>query len=219
MIGRINFLEGDPGKIDEAIAFVRERVQPHVEAQAGSHGLGMWVNRETGDSIVTTAWADQAACDASEEHVKSVRAEAAAVAGAKSVRVEIAEPVVVWQSAADQPGYWCRVVEMDVPVDRIGESVALFRDEILSQVQQIPGVNTIVYFVNRDTGRATLNVTYRSKAELDAGRERGIALRKIVVERLNAQEPIVHELETAIVGIRGEAAIDLTSTESRAEIS
>lgn len=218
MIGRVNILAADPGKIEDGIAFVRERVLPLVDSLPGSRGLGMWVNRETGDVVVNTVWDDRAAMDASESRVTDLRAEAANVLGAKAVRVELAEPVVVWQAAADQPGYWARAVEMDVPTDRVEQAIAFFRDEMLSRVQQIPGVNTIVYSANRETGHTMLNVTYRSKAELDAGRETGNRMRAIVVDRLGAGEPTVREMETTIVGIRGPATIDLTTTDSRAEI-
>jgi hypothetical protein len=218
MIGRVNILEADPSKIDEGIAFVRDRIQPLVDSLPGSRGLGMWVNRETGDVVVNTVWDDRAALDASESHVTAVRAEAAKVVGAKTVRVEIGEPIVVWQAAADQPGYWSRAVEMDVPADRIEEGMALFRDELLSSVQRIPGVNTVVLSLNRDTGHTMLNVTYRSRAELDAARATADNLRAGVVSRLGAGEPTVRELETTIVGIRGPATIDLAGTESRAEV-
>lgn len=218
MIGRVNILQADPSKIDVGIAFIQDRVQPLVDSLPGSRGLGMWVNRETGDVVVNTVWEDRAALDASEGQVTEVRAEAARIVGATTVRVELGEPVVVWQAAPDQPGYWSRSVEMDVPKNRIDEAIALFRDEMLAKVQQIPGVNTVVYSANRDTGHTMLNVTYRSRAELEASRETGDKLRAGVVSRLGAGEPEVREMETTIVGIRGPATIDLTATESRAEV-
>lgn len=218
MIGRLNILEADPSKIDDGIAFVRERVQPLVESLPGSRGLGMWVNRQTGDVVVNTVWADRAALDASESRVTDVRAEAARVVGATSVRVEVGVPAVVWQAAADQPGYWSRAVEMDIPADRIDDAIAMFRDEMLAKVQQIPGVNTIVFSTNRESGHTILNVTYRSRAELDASRDTANALRGGVVTRLGAGEPTVHELETTIVGIRRDPTIDLAGTQPRAEV-
>lgn len=218
MIGRANILQADPSKIDAGIAFVRDRVQPLVDSLPGSRGLGMWVNRETGDVVVNTVWDDRASLDASEGQVTEVRAEAAKVVGATSVRVELGEPVMVWQAAPDQPGYWSRSVEMDVPQDRVEEGIAIFRDEVLPPVQQIPGVNTVVLSVNRDTGHTLLNVTYRSRADLDAARATAETLRAGIVSRLGAGEPTVREMETTIVGIRGPATIDLTATESRAEV-
>lgn len=214
MIGRVTILEADKDKIDQGISFVRDQVQPLVDSLPGSQGLGMWVNRETGDVVVNTVWQDRESLAASESHVSGVRAEAARVVAAKTVRVEVVEPAVVWQAAADQPGYWSRAVQMDVPVDRIEEAITLFRDEMLAKIKAIPGVNTVVYSADRSTGHTMLNVTYRSKAELDAGREEGKAMRAGVVTRLGAGQPTVRELETIIVGIRGPATVDLTGAKA-----
>ncbi len=218
MIGRVNIIQGDPNRVAEGIVFIRDRVQPVVDSLPGSRGLGMWANRETGEVIVNTVWEDQAALDASESHVAGLRAEAASVLSATTVRVEMAEPVALWQAAADQPGYWSRGVEMDLPTDRIEEGITLFHDEILPAIQQIPGVNTVVLLANRATGHTVLVVTYRSRDELDAGRAAGDKLRAGVVARLGTSEPIVHELETVIVGIRGPGTIDLTATEANVEV-
>ncbi|MGN6332214.1 MAG: hypothetical protein ACTHOD_11240 [Motilibacteraceae bacterium] len=218
VIGRVNILEADPSRIDDGIAFVRDRVQPVVDSKAGSRGLGMWVNRETGEVVVTTVWEDRAALEASESEVAELRAEAARTVGAQAVRVELVESEVVWQAAGDQPGYWCRAVEMDVPQPRIGEAVDLFRDEILSRVRQIPGVNTIVLSANRETGHTILTVTYRTRDHLIASRDTAQAMRDGVVARFGADRPVVSELETVIVGIRGAVVIDLDATQSRSEV-
>lgn len=103
---------------------------------------------------------------------------------------------MVWQAGADQPGYWSRAVEMDVPPTRTGEAIALFRDEMLANVQQLLGVSTVVYLANPETGHTMLTVTYRSRGDLEASRERADALRAGVVRRLGAGEPVMRELET-----------------------
>lgn len=218
VIARVNILEADPDKIDDGIAFVRDRVQPAVDSEPGSRGLGMWVNRETGDVVVTTVWEDRAALEGSESGVAELRAEAARVVGAQGVQVELVEAEVVWQAAADQPGYWSRAVEMDVPKPRIDAAIALFRDEMLAKVTQIPGVNTVVFSADRGTGRTLLTVTYRSRDHLIASRDTAEAMRGGVVARLGAGRPVVRELETVIVGIRGAAVIDLNATQSRTEV-
>jgi hypothetical protein len=218
VIARVNILQADPARIDAGIAFVRDRVQPVVDAQNGSRGLGMWVNRETGAVVVTTVWEDRAALEASESQVAGLRAEAAGVVGATEVRVELVEPEVMWQVGADQPGFWSRAVEMDVPLPRMQQAITLFRDEILAKIQQIPGVNTIVFSADRETGHTMLTVTYRRRDELAASQETADAMRAGVVGRLGASPPVVRELETVIVGIRGPAVIDLNAASSRSEV-
>ena len=58
----ITFL-GDPARLDDGIAYTRTQAQPEVDAMTGSHGLSMWVERESGRSAVTTGWADRAALE------------------------------------------------------------------------------------------------------------------------------------------------------------
>lgn len=203
MIGRASIIEGDPSKVDAGIAFVRDRVQPAVEAMAGNRGLGMWVNRETGQSLVVTSWEDRAALDASESQAADLRAEAANLLGAKAVAVQLAEPAVIWQAGADQPGYWARFAQLDLSPDRIDEVITNCRDEALPEIQQIPGVNTVVLLVNRETGTAVLNVTFTNKPDFDATRELGKAKRAEFAARLGAKETLVLEVEVVLAGIRG----------------
>jgi hypothetical protein len=203
MFGRASIIEGDPDKIEAGIAFVRDRAKPEVEATPGNRGLSMWVDRVNGLAVVTTVWEDRAALDSSGETASGLRAEAAAVLGSTNVRVRVAEPAVIWQAAADQPGYWIRSAELEVPRDKIDTAIAGFRDEALPMIQQLPGINTALLLVNREEGLAVLNFTYRSKADLDGSRETGKARRAEFSAQLGAHELSVIEAEAVIVGIRG----------------
>lgn len=203
MIGRANILHGDPSKLDDGVAFVRDRVQPAVDQLPGSLGLGMWASRETGVAVVQTVWEDRAALEASEPGVVEMRAEAARVFGGGDVEVMITEPVLIWQAAPDQAGYWTRSVQMTIDPDRMDEGIAICRDEVLPRVQQYEGINTVALLVDREHASSVLNVTYRTREALEATRERAAQLRASVVERLGARDVEVRELETFIVGIRG----------------
>src|SRR4051795_8925012 len=98
VLGRAVIATGDPAKIEEGIAFIRERVQPVVDSLPGSHGLGMWVNRETGQFVVSTVWEDEASLLASDERMSPFRAEGLAMMGAPEARIEIHEPAAFAQT-------------------------------------------------------------------------------------------------------------------------
>jgi heme-degrading monooxygenase HmoA len=215
MLGRAVIAQGDPAKVDEVVAFVRDRVQPLVDSLPGSHGLGMWANRETGMIVVNSAWEDEAALLASNEQLASLRSEALKLLGAPEARIEVLEPAVMFQNEPDQPGYWSRATETRAPVERMDENIALFTSEVLPAIREIPGFNTIALLVNRDEGRMVANVTYSSREELDASRERAATLREASVTRLGAKVTGVMELEVAIVGIR--PGIDLPSQSAPVE--
>lgn len=50
---RVTTVDGDPGRIDEVIMFVKQTVEPLVRQQPGSFGLAIFVNREKGRVAVT----------------------------------------------------------------------------------------------------------------------------------------------------------------------
>jgi hypothetical protein len=202
MLGRAVIAQGDPAKVDEVVAFVRDRVQPLVDSLPGSHGLGMWANRETGQIVVNTVWEDEAALIASDAQLAPVRSEALHLLGAPEPRIEILEPAVMFQNTPDQPGYWSRATETRTPVERMEENINLFSSEVLPAIREIEGFNTVALLVNRHEGRSVANVTYTSREELDASRARASRLRHESVTRLGAEVTSVMEFEVAIVGIR-----------------
>lgn len=215
MLGRAVIAQGSPAKVDEVVAFVRDRIQPLVDSLPGSHGLGMWANRETGQIVVNTVWEDEAALIASDEQLAAVRSEALELFGAPEPRIEILEPAVMFQNMPDQPGYWSRATETRTPVERMEENIGLFTSEVLPAIREIEGFNTVALMVNRREGRTVANVTYTSRAELDASRPRAARLRQESVTRLGAEVTGVMELEVAIVGIR--PPIDLPSQGEQVE--
>lgn len=202
MLGRAVITKGDPARMDEGVAFVMERVQPVVDSLPGSHGLGMWVNRETGDCVVNTVWVDEAALIASDEQLSGLRAEAMAKLGASEARIEILEPVVVFQTRPNEAGDWTRSSEIRLPLDRLGDNLAAFSSEILPQVRQIPGVTTIGLLVNRGTGLTVLSVSYDSRESFEASREFAQRMRARSMQQYGAELLRVMEMQVAVVGIR-----------------
>ena len=202
MIGRAVIATANPARVDDGVAFVRDEVLPVVAGLPGSYGLGMWVNRQTGEIVVNTVWQDEAAEKASDQRLASLRAEALRRLGATGARVELFEPVVVWQSEPNEVGQWVRAVEVRHAPDRLEEDLAGFRENTLPATRELPGVTGVVLLANRTTGLTVLNVTYRSREEFDASRERGATLRAKALARMGAELEKLTELQVAIVGIR-----------------
>ncbi|MBV8986331.1 MAG: hypothetical protein JO248_18010, partial [Acidimicrobiia bacterium] len=48
----------DPAKVDDNLSFFRREVVPRIKANPGFRGLRNLLNREAGQSIVGTVWAD-----------------------------------------------------------------------------------------------------------------------------------------------------------------
>ena len=56
MYARSNTARGDPRRTDDAIAYIRDEVLPAVRRIDGNIGLSMLSDRDSGRSIVTSAW-------------------------------------------------------------------------------------------------------------------------------------------------------------------
>ena len=57
----------DPATVDDNLDFFRSEIVPQITGQAGFRGLQQLINRQTGDGIVGSAWADRAVLDAAAE--------------------------------------------------------------------------------------------------------------------------------------------------------
>lgn len=68
----------DPAKVDDNIAFFEREVMPKIKSGHGFQGLRHMLNRETGEGMVGTAWADDAARKEAADEAIARRAEAVA---------------------------------------------------------------------------------------------------------------------------------------------
>ena len=67
----------DPAKIDENLGVFRRDVLPEIKANPGFCAVRAMVNRQTGEGIVGTVWADKASADAAAEAAEARRQRAA----------------------------------------------------------------------------------------------------------------------------------------------
>ena len=92
MYARSTTVHGSPENLDDAIAYVRDDVMPAVRQLAGCIGLSMLCNRESGQCIVTTAWADESAMHESESGVWDLRTRMAELLGGRPETQEWRSP-------------------------------------------------------------------------------------------------------------------------------
>jgi hypothetical protein len=88
MYARISTIEGDPGKVDDAIATINEKVIPTLKGLAGFKSATFMVDRSAGKLVGIAYWETEAALKDSGETVHSSRSEVADSLGGKIVSVE-----------------------------------------------------------------------------------------------------------------------------------
>jgi hypothetical protein len=90
---RITTIEGDAGKIDDAVATINERVLPVLKGIEGFTAANFLADRSSGKMIGITFWASESALDASAEAVNPIRMESADALDGNVVSVESYELV------------------------------------------------------------------------------------------------------------------------------
>ena len=95
---------------------------------------------------------------------------------------------------------YARVTEWDgVTTAEIDRDLAYARDEVVPQVQEIPGMCGMLVLVDRENGRSTSITLYEDALALDESRDHARTLRQLVEQRMDLRRPpTVSELEVGI---------------------
>jgi hypothetical protein len=93
MYARISTVEGDPRKIDDAVAVINDRIIPTLKGLKGFTAVNFLADRSTGKLVGVAFWQDEAALEGSAEAVGPMRNEVADAVGGKVASVETYELV------------------------------------------------------------------------------------------------------------------------------
>ena len=177
MYARSTTVHGDPMKIDDGIAYVRDTVMPAIKQMAGSIGLSMLCDRESGRCIVTTAWRDEMSMHDTEGAVHDMRQRAAEMLGGHA-DVQEWDIAVMHRMHEAHNGACTRVIYGSIEMDRLDDVVSTMRMSLLPRMEELPGFCAVSHMIDRETGRSATAVTYDSKADMMAANEQAKALRE-----------------------------------------
>jgi quinol monooxygenase YgiN len=209
MYGRATIVDGKPEQVEAGLHFLRHEVEPLVRSLPGCQGMSVLADRTSGRVVVLSAWTDEASREASTGVLMPLRQQASAILGGDA-RAESWELVGMHQQGPDQPGFVTRSVLMSGQPAQIEQALALFQDQVVPQVQQLAGFNTITLLVDRDHGLLRVATTYVDRASADAAREPGAAIRGAIAQEIGLVTQSVEDLEIISVGISGPPQPDRT---------
>jgi quinol monooxygenase YgiN len=201
MYARSTTIQGDPSRVDEGIAYIRDEVMPTLTAMDGCVGLSMIVNRESGRSITTSAWRDEAAMRVSDAKVRPLRDRAGEVFGAKP-EVNVWEIAVLHRMEDTGPGEWVRASWLRADKGRLQDLIDSFRTTTIPAIEGLPGSRSTSLFVDRDSGRAVITVMYDSRETLDASRDTANKLRASLAKANDTEVTDIGEFEMALAHLR-----------------
>jgi hypothetical protein len=201
MYARSTTVRGDPRRIDDGIAYVRDEVMPAVQQMSGCVGLSMLCDRETGRCIITSAWADESSMHMTESAVHPFRERAKEVFGGL---VEVNEwEIAVLHRMREAPDGACTRVTWThgdpAEMDRTTDTV---RMALIPRLEDLDGFCSISVMINRDNGMCALAATYASRDAMRRTSEAVAAMRDEFTQQLGAQVTDIAEFELAVAHLR-----------------
>jgi heme-degrading monooxygenase HmoA len=201
MYARSTTVRGDPQKIDDGIAYVRDEVMPAVQGMSGCVGLSMLCDRDSGRCIVTTAWADDTAMRATEEAVRSMRERAAEIFGGQ-IEVNEWEIGLLHRMREAPEGACTRVTWTRGDPAQMDRMTDTFRMALLPRLEDLPGFCSVSVLMNRQNGMCALAATYESREAVRASREAVAAMRDEFTQQLGMEVMDMAEFDLVLAHLR-----------------
>ena len=201
MYARSTTVHGDPMKLDDGIAYVRDTVMPAIKQMAGSVGLSMLCDRESGRCIVTTSWRDEMSMHDTEGAVHDMRQRAAEMMGGPA-DVQEWEIAVMHRMHEAHNGACTRVIYGSLEMDRLDDVISTMRMNLLPRMEELPGFCAVSHMINRETGRSATAVTYDSRADMLAANEQAKALREEFTRGVGMEITGIAEFDLVLAHLR-----------------
>lgn len=201
MYMRVTTVHGDSSRIDDVVALVLDRAKPIVDRSEDGRGMSLFVNREAGRVVATSAWATQQARDDSNADLAPLRIEAARLI-AGTVSTAEYEIAVSEQVVQPGPGCWMRATAIAGEPARLRDGIADFQTSVIPALRGVPGFCGAVLIVDRASGAAIGATVWSSRATLESSRSLGSSLRRNVATQSGGQVTGVAEYEVVLAATK-----------------
>jgi quinol monooxygenase YgiN len=201
MYARSTTIHGDPGAVDDGIAYVHDEVMPMVREMEGCVGLSMLADRTSGHCIVTTSWRDEAALRSSEDGVRSAAERTVEILGGRPALQE-------WEIAAmhrvheANHGAASRVTWLRTDPGSVDRAVDAVRLSLMPKLEDLAGFCSVSVMVRRDDGLAVAAVSYDTRADLEQADEGAREFREEFAPALGIEVVDSAEFDVAIAHLR-----------------
>ncbi len=201
---RMNMLAGDPSRLDEATRYLERSVRPHVEAQPGNRGIAVLTNADLGVCVIASYWDTADAMAASEQAVEVPRKELTELIRG-TVAVEHFEAAIFVRRSRPPTGAGVRLTRIDADPANLDAAIAEFRNTGVPAAMQMPGICSMQFLADRETGHCVVVTAWQDPAALAASRSSVAALRTDLAAVTHTQVRMVEELTLMFSSVREES--------------
>ena len=197
MLVRSTVIDSDPSRVDQGIAFVRDRVVPAVAALEGSLGVEMMVNRSTGRTVTSSLWGTRVAMAASGAALATLRHEAAAVLGGIPLAEEW-EVAELYRVRRDRPGFAVRSTRLEYDPGDAEHLVDTFRTTTVPALALLDGFTGAALLIDLDAGTGLAYATFSDRRAMEDGRRAAAEIRRTSIEKAHAHATEIVEGELVL---------------------
>ena len=201
MYARSTTIQGAPNQLKNTITYIRDEVMPTMLILDGCIGLSMMVNRQSGRSITTTAWRDQASMSSSEAQVRALRTQASDLAGG-TPEVQQWEIAALHRTDEAGEGACVRATWSRCDLDQVQSAIDSYRTTLLSGMEALPGFRSASLLVDREQGLAVSSVTYSDSSAMERSQQGAAALRRSAVKESDLEILEVVEFDLVLAHLR-----------------
>lgn len=202
MHARSTNIHGDPARIDEGVAYLRDEVLPDLVKLDGSIGMSVLTDRETGRCIVATAWADKDAMRATAEGVRPWRHSVEHLLRSQHSDVQEWEIAVMHRDRPAGDGAGAQVTWARITPDHVDALLDAYRTNLLPHLQELPGFCSVSLLVDRRAGRTVSVTSFETRDVLSRVCKHARGLRDQFAQAMGAKIVDVQEMDLALAHVR-----------------
>jgi quinol monooxygenase YgiN len=161
----------------------------------------MLADRDSGLCIVTAAWRDEAAMQATAGSVSTMRERAREVLGGE-MEVQEWEIAVMHRRHEAPQGACTRVVWSRADPGHVDQVLDAYRMTLVPQLEDLPGFCSVSLMMDRERGRAASALTFDDRPSMESTREDGMRMRDTFVSAMEVTITDVKEFDLVLAHLR-----------------
>jgi heme-degrading monooxygenase HmoA len=199
---RVTAFKSDPAKLEDGIAFLKNKIIPSMSKVPGYLGATCLVDREKGEGAASTMWESLEAMNNAEQLGQQSRSQSSEATGIEVLDVDRFE-IIALETASPTPQLpsYTRVTSGYGDPGKTDKVVQMIRDTI-PKIKGQPGFRAYAAGVNRATGRGFTASSWATPEDRESSNAALAALRQPVVEAGAMYGLQIQNVETVVVEIK-----------------
>lgn len=199
---RVTAFKSEPGKLEEGIAFMKNKIIPSMSKATGYLGATCIVDREKNEGAASTLWESLEAMNNAEQFGQQARSQSSEATGLEVMDVDRFEITLFEMTSPTPqvPSYTRLITAYSDPkkADKVTEMVR----QVVPKIKEQPGFRSYAAGINRATGRGFTISNWATADQREASNTATASSRQPVADAGQMYGLQVQNFETVVADIR-----------------